>query len=351
MQIINVNSLFSFNSNVSANCKNNLHHKTMQMKIITIIFLFYFVIGLKSGFGQTVIQSTCATDSSEYYIGIDKFAYEIALREMKNNNHYLHDSILVPKLFLDSIKQFVVAYHNAIDLTDSIIDYRNFNDFKLDFGTIRLTFDKLSNCTSQQNNSNIITNDILKEYIDSLSMEVIFENENQVALLDPNNRINIYGDFSFFNNVSCVIEVTLILGTGEPGPCYTARSGLFRDNKLYLHFNDYKYCGSNSYSHEWTYSITRDCKIEILDVSTGTKNILKENELVIYPNPFDDKIYFESNNKVENVKLLGINGRTYGQGGSEDPKYFSTTDLPSGVYIIEIKFKKGNNLRKILIKK
>ena len=320
------------------------------MKTFTLIFLLSFVFGQNVGFGQTLIQSTCETDSDEYNSSIEDFAYEIALSEMKNTNHYLHDSILVPKMVLDSIKRFIAAYHNAIDLSDFIVDYRKFNDLKLEWGTIHLTFDNPSNCISQQNNSILIKNDTLKAYIDSLGLDVLIENANQVALLDTNDEINVYADFNFFNNVSCITNVELILAVADQGPCYTSRSGFLRDNKLYLKFMDYNYCGSNAYSYKWEYAITRDCKIEILDVSTSALDILNNN-LDIYPNPFDNKIHFKTERQIETVNLFGIEGSKYRKNINLKSNNIETSDLPKGVYIIEIEFKNKNIYKKKMIKK
>lgn len=321
------------------------------MKTTIIIFLICFFSCFQMGFGQTVIQSTCKHDSTEYSQAIEDFAYEIALSEMKNKNHCLHDSILVPQLFLDSIKQFVAAYHNAIALSDSIVDYRKFNDSRLESGAIFLTFDNLSNCISQQNNSTSIKNDTLAAYVDSLGLNLLIESENQVAVYDPNYKINIYGAFNFFYNVSCITNVELILAVADQGLCYTSRSGAFRGDKLYLNFSDVNYCDSNAYAHRWEYVVTSDCKIEIRNVFTNTTEILNGENPAIYPNPFDERIYIEPNGQTENIRLIGADGQLCRQSLNNNLNYFETNDLPPGIYLIEIKFKNGNTTVKKLIKK
>jgi len=303
------------------------------------------------GIGQTVIESSCSADTIENDSAILDFVYEIALSEMKNKNHHSHDSILVPIIFLDSVKQFVITYHNAIALSDSIVDYRNFNDSKLEWGTISLTLDSSFNCITQQNDSTLILNDTLAGYIDSLGLNLIMESENKFALVDTNNRINVYGDFNFFYNISCIQKIELNLLVADIGPCYTWRSGTFRENKLYLNFSDVNYCGSNAYSHKWEYAVTSNCKIEILDISTSTFDILKNVDINIYPNPFDNRIYFKTKEQIKSVNLFGIDGSNFKKNINIASNNIETQNLTTGVYIIEIECNNGKLYREKLIKK
>ena len=228
-----------------------------------ILLTWVLLVAFVPAFGQTKIQSTCLDGTSIVDPDIIDFSYEIALAEMRGVNHHYHDSILVPQAFVDSIKSYVSAYHNATELSGSIMDYREFRYYNQEFGEILLTFDANSNCFYRQDGELIITNDTLTHYIDSLKLFAQSWSDTEISLSDTSSTINFYGDFNLFYDISGISKVDLILLCPDMLPCYKSRSGNFKDNTLKIILSDVNECDTNYYHHNWIYTVNSDCQIEI----------------------------------------------------------------------------------------
>ncbi len=320
------------------------------MKRIDLILILFLVVGIESTFGQSIIQSTCLNETEIPNSEVVDFSYEIALSEMRDENHYYHDSILVPQLFVDSIKNFVTAYHNAIKLSESIIDYRTFQAHNNELGEIILTFDSNSECFYKQDNNLIITNDTLSNYIDSLNLFAQSWSDNKISLLDNNSKINIYGDFNFFYNISCITNIELIIAVTDRMPCYKSRSGDFKENKLEIVLSDVNYCETNSYSYNWIYSVNDNCQIEINSIPTSVDEEINDADIYIYPNPFDNVLNIESIKKIKSVKIIGLDGKIYFHEDILNDKFLNTSELRKGMYLIEMKYGKGLTYKKMIKK-
>ncbi len=219
-----------------------------------ILLTWVLLVAFVPAFGQTKIQSTCLDGTSIVDPDIIDFSYEIALAEMRGVNHHYHDSILVPQAFVDSIKSYVSAYHNATELSGSIMDYREFRYYNQEFGEILLTFDANSNCFYRQDGELIITNDTLTHYIDSLKLFAQSWSDTEISLSDTSSTINFYGDFNLFYDISGISKVDLILLCPDMLPCYKSRSGNFKDNTLKIILSDVNECDTNYYQLHLIYT-------------------------------------------------------------------------------------------------
>lgn len=90
-----------------------------------------------------------------------------------------------------------------------------------------------------------------------------------------------------------------------------------------------------------------------IQIHTGTNsnNILKENVL-IYPNPATDYIYIKSDNEIQEMRIMDINGRIMKQDiiGHQIQLYkMNIAELQNGMYILNILFKNGNTINHKLI--
>lgn len=309
------------------------------------------IVSVELSYGQSIIQSTCINDTTILNPDVVDFSYEIALFEMRDKNHYYHDSIIVPQQFIDSINNYISVYHNAIGLNDSIIDYRTFDSYNLEFGEIFLTFDAASNCFYKEDNKLIITNDTLAHYIDSLSLYAQSWSDNEISLSDTNSMINIYGDFNLFYNISSVTNIDLRIIVVDNMPCYKSRSGDFNDNGLKIILSDVNYCDSNAYSYNWIYSVNSNCQIEVVSIPTSVLEKLNDLDICIYPNPCDNILHFEPNGQFERIKLIGLDGKTYLQSDILNDKSINLSGVRSGLYLIELKYVNGNVAYSKLIKK
>lgn len=319
------------------------------MKIKRLIWLLLLIVSPELTFGQTIIHSTCLNDTSILYPDVMEFSYEIALSEMRDENHYYHDSIIVPQLFLDSIVNYVSAFHNATYLSDSVLDYRDFYSYNLEFGELIMELDSSINCVDNQNGKLVITNDTLSNYIDSLKLYPQIWNDNILSLTDTNSMINIYGDFNFFKAISCVKDIDIVFLAVDILPCYKSRFGDFQGDKLKITLSDVNYCDNNDYSYNWIYTVNNDCQIEINNFPTSIDMIINLN-IGVYPNPFDDKLCFETGADLVSIRLLGLDGKTYLQSDIRDAEMLHTSGLRKGLYLVEIKTKKGFTYRKMIKK-
>lgn len=73
------------------------------------------------------------------------------------------------------------------------------------------------------------------------------------------------------------------------------------------------------------------------------------NEKVhLYPNPTNNKLYFESNEEIDNIEVSSIDGRISNIYNTKEIIDFSNYD--SGVYVITFNFSKGNKITKRITK-
>ena len=75
----------------------------------------------------------------------------------------------------------------------------------------------------------------------------------------------------------------------------------------------------------------------------------KASDVVIFPNPFSDKIYFAipGNDEIKKVRLFSNSGKLI-QENIGEVDFYPFTNLPKGIYIIEITTSKSVFLQKIV---
>ena len=106
---------------------------------------------------------------------------------------------------------------------------------------------------------------------------------------------------------------------------------------------------------------TGDDGIDYLEYYSGDgvisyyRNILilstPENELsslTIFPNPAKDKIFFKSNNSIDAISVLDINGRTIISFKNDVVDEVDVSSLNSGMYFIRIESSSGNITKKFI---
>lgn len=84
-------------------------------------------------------------------------------------------------------------------------------------------------------------------------------------------------------------------------------------------------------------------------LATG-ESAAKEDEVVLYPNPATDKIYFKNADKIQSVDIYEATGRKVKSVKSNGDN-ISVSDLKQGNYYLEIKLKDGTSAYEKLIKK
>ncbi|NNF33430.1 MAG: T9SS type A sorting domain-containing protein, partial [Saprospiraceae bacterium] len=75
-----------------------------------------------------------------------------------------------------------------------------------------------------------------------------------------------------------------------------------------------------------------------------------ETEVSVYPNPFQDRLYVDAEEKIDRVNLYSIEGRLIMSQTEFDDFGMDVSNLKNGIYIMEI-FTDGETLHQKLIKK
>ncbi len=79
-------------------------------------------------------------------------------------------------------------------------------------------------------------------------------------------------------------------------------------------------------------------------------NLTVLDQLVLYPNPFSDKIWLltKDNSSIEEVRIIDALGRTIYTDKKPSKQYIETGSLDQGVYLIEFIYKGEKRLIKTM---
>ncbi|MCF8343749.1 MAG: T9SS type A sorting domain-containing protein [Bacteroidales bacterium] len=87
-----------------------------------------------------------------------------------------------------------------------------------------------------------------------------------------------------------------------------------------------------------------------LDVLVGVNEIGEPNALVVYPNPAKSFVNIEANHMISNIKLMNHVGQlVYEEYTDKESSRISTSDLPAGVYMLQVETKAGVSVRQIIV--
>lgn len=100
------------------------------------------------------------------------------------------------------------------------------------------------------------------------------------------------------------------------------------------------------YNDVWVYNVL---------LSSVSNNIVKAEDVLIYPNPLTDQLFIDLNsesNNIENVKIIGVTGKLIYEENtvSSNIQLNKLNQFPAGNYIVTIKFTNGNIITKKIIK-
>ncbi|RLD51547.1 MAG: hypothetical protein DRI94_05730 [Bacteroidetes bacterium] len=84
--------------------------------------------------------------------------------------------------------------------------------------------------------------------------------------------------------------------------------------------------------------------------TVSIKNIQKEKNITVYPNPTEGIVYFETkNNQIQKFDVLDINGRVLLSSENVKNKFIDLGSFPKGVYFVRFQdFKHNNTIFKII---
>ena len=93
--------------------------------------------------------------------------------------------------------------------------------------------------------------------------------------------------------------------------------------------------------------------VGIVKQITSEENVneIETNDICVYPNPVDDKLYIATEEEVKEVVVYSITGVIVGQQSTVNSQQTLTidlSDLKSGIYFVKINTEKGNIVKRII---
>ncbi len=170
----------------------------------------------------------------------------------------------------------------------------------------------------------------------------------------------------------CVSNLTPVYAVINQSPTahfeYNVNMNTVDFNNTSTAFNSYSWdFGDGTYSYEenpsHTYENTGNFVVNLtaenscetstftdtvtIDTINGVNTADVSKDVVIYPNPAKDKIYFKTKEKIKTVTLIDINGKKYKT--KIENKVLDVSFLSKGIYIVKITTKKSIIIKNIII--
>jgi len=116
----------------------------------------------------------------------------------------------------------------------------------------------------------------------------------------------------------------------------------FRSNK-----NAWTNPQDNSHGHVGTALFIDD--VELIYITTSTENLIKSNDIKLYPNPVVNhfRIDVPGNAEIQSVTIYDYSGRVVKNLVAQN-SVFSTTNLSSGIYFVKVEISEGSVVKKLI---
>lgn len=77
-------------------------------------------------------------------------------------------------------------------------------------------------------------------------------------------------------------------------------------------------------------------------LATPVKQITQLQDNYVYPNPFTSALYFNKMDRINNIEVSDLQGKTITQISGGNLEHIDTTNLSPGFYFLKVQFKDGN---------
>ncbi|MBT8231677.1 MAG: T9SS type A sorting domain-containing protein [Saprospiraceae bacterium] len=155
----------------------------------------------------------------------------------------------------------------------------------------------------------------------------------EIINIDGQDRKLMHFDKNYFNEQDSVLLFDALEGVGNLSGFF-GEPGIFVAGGCHGRFICYE-------DNVFKYTDIEDCDCIFPEMTTSNNNYLNNN-ISIYPNPVDDilTISTEGDIQIQDYKIFDINGRLISV--QHNKSIFSTSELDSGVYFIDINTLQGS---------
>lgn len=332
------------------------------MKSITT-FLFVIIVSAL----QAQIASDC-TIPAQLQDNYDRDVKGLAMKRMQAQNSPDNLLIDIPQIVQDSIYEGMAAILNTIDIlpeADSVFNlycvHDNFSSPAV-FGMI-IGVDTESPIATAWEGGNTFTGNMV---LDTLLNEYGFVLQNYftfgAGVLYSDNIWNTFALADSITNSVPGIEYVegdlLIGGAGRIG-YNTDESG----NRYYEFRYEWNDCfdGCDNF-YTWNFIVSPDCSVTFTgsdqggvfgteplpaptdcQLFTDTDNLIPVDDLLLFPNPGSDQLFWRNAPATGSWQLFNINGQRLQSGNWQEP-HIDTQDLAPGVYWLQIRDNSGTAL-------
>ena len=90
--------------------------------------------------------------------------------------------------------------------------------------------------------------------------------------------------------------------------------------------------------------------VGIVKQITSEENVneIETNDIIVYPNPVNDKLYIEILTQTLTIEIYDVHGRRLLSAISSQPSVIDVENLKSGIYFVKINTEKGNIVKRII---
>ena len=326
------------------------------MRTVTNLIVFIFFV--QNVIGQTVPSSCDAPDTiiARYNSDADRLALE---RIFQYNLTYV-DSIEIPQEQSDSILDALIAVYNAVSLParDTVVNLFDIHTFPIpDINYFTVAADSTLLWMQNIRNGIIPTSNSIVDSLMILYDLTIDSYETNYGLFDY-HTVTFKSD-SNYNTIPLSDIYETIPGVFFSDPLFLVGDGNDIYVSIFPEFIELIYsvgwmdCLNGCvWRRYWKFNIYFDCSLEYVGsygTPLSTSNFLNNNSIIdIAPNPFIDILYIYGLSSEYEYSIYNLMGQKLIQGKTAENRITDLKRLPSGQYLLLLKYDKHKRIYKIL---
>ena len=320
----------------------------MKTRLLIFFLLLQFIVN-----GQSTYISSCnGSDSLKKELYRDAFILSLdRIYEIKSPDTAF---VLIPKVYIDSILDKLIAIHNLnIGTTDTIFNYYSIHSiiYYSEIPNLIICFDTTKTWkTNWKKNITLtgdpsIDNSIIKYSLALTTYDTTFIKQQIVAWFKSDSILNYKALTDSLETIDGIDSVLLFY----PPITFTPNM----NNYLTYENNVFSFSAFDSkYEiNTWSFKVDDNCSVTYLgkDIKLSVNENPNTKEISVYPNPFNSEINICTNNaQTYSYKLYDITGKLAIKGNFNTNCKINVTTLKNGFYTIEITNGNKKYIKKII---